>query len=410
MSWAKADDRYDDTPKIKRAWRLSGYAVGLHWMAVTSCARHESDGLIDPEWLAERLAVIPRKAAVAALKTLVSVGLFEELPAGETRSTTDEDGNLVTVGPLPENAYIVHDYLDYNPSSAQSGVRREWDRRRKELQRDPELIAAIRARDKDRCRYCGAKVNWRDRRGETGATYDHVIPRGPNTLANVVVACRGCNMRKGGRTPGEAKMPLLDATDLGTGQVVSSPSPNHQLNRAADDQVNPTRPDPTRPDPNKEPPLAPPASAGGEPGHSRTAPPRKGLRANRQNPRAVAEQQAAASAADRSTVAVAALSELDSADRERWERLHPSLMAAVDGNGGMAVYVSDLYPAAVDGSVLVLDAPAGSWASLRSRCGKLLPACCANVGVEARLATDDEHTGFQTAEAIRALLIGGEAA
>jgi hypothetical protein len=122
MSWAKADDRYDDTPKIKRAWRLSGYAVGLHWMAVTSCARHESDGLIDPEWLAERLAVIPRKAAVAALKTLVSVGLFEELPAGETRSMTDEDGNLVTVGPLPENAYIVHDYLDYNPSSAQSGV------------------------------------------------------------------------------------------------------------------------------------------------------------------------------------------------------------------------------------------------------------------------------------------------
>lgn len=61
-------------------------------------------------------------------------------------------------------------------------------------------------RDRNLCAYCG-NVFERFR-----LTRDHVFPRargGRDEWANVVTACRGCNMGKGCRTPEEARMPLL---------------------------------------------------------------------------------------------------------------------------------------------------------------------------------------------------------
>jgi len=62
------------------------------------------------------------------------------------------------------------------------------------------------ARDGHRCQYCG-------RRFATGElSLDHVIPRsrgGETTWENVVCACLGCNVKKGGRTPQEAHMKLV---------------------------------------------------------------------------------------------------------------------------------------------------------------------------------------------------------
>lgn len=64
----------------------------------------------------------------------------------------------------------------------------------------------VLARDEHVCQYCG-------RRFATHLlTLDHVIPRsrgGITTWENVVCACLGCNLRKGGRTPAEAKMRLI---------------------------------------------------------------------------------------------------------------------------------------------------------------------------------------------------------
>lgn len=62
------------------------------------------------------------------------------------------------------------------------------------------------ARDGYICLYCG------NRYGHSTLTRDHVIPRaqgGEDTWNNTVAACRSCNMRKGARTPEEAKMPLI---------------------------------------------------------------------------------------------------------------------------------------------------------------------------------------------------------
>jgi 5-methylcytosine-specific restriction endonuclease McrA len=58
-------------------------------------------------------------------------------------------------------------------------------------------------RDRYTCQYCGKQT--RD------LTIDHVIPRhrgGHHTWENLVSACRGCNHRKAGHTPQEARMTL----------------------------------------------------------------------------------------------------------------------------------------------------------------------------------------------------------
>jgi 5-methylcytosine-specific restriction endonuclease McrA len=58
-------------------------------------------------------------------------------------------------------------------------------------------------RDRFACQYCGSPHH---------LTFDHVIPRrlgGRTNWENVATACAPCNMKKGGRTPQQAKMPLL---------------------------------------------------------------------------------------------------------------------------------------------------------------------------------------------------------
>lgn len=86
-----------------------------------------------------------------------------------------------------------------------------------------EVIQVVRERDLDRCRYCGVEVNWKDRRGSIGGTYDHINPRGLSDVDNIVVCCRKCNSTKGLRTPSQAKMILLPLKlHLGNTQVPPS--------------------------------------------------------------------------------------------------------------------------------------------------------------------------------------------
>lgn len=57
-------------------------------------------------------------------------------------------------------------------------------------------------RDNNECVYCGNKKE---------LTIDHVIPRskgGKNTWDNLVTCCLKCNLKKGNKTPDEARMTL----------------------------------------------------------------------------------------------------------------------------------------------------------------------------------------------------------
>jgi 5-methylcytosine-specific restriction endonuclease McrA len=63
----------------------------------------------------------------------------------------------------------------------------------------------VATRDEFCCQYCGRKLPL----GKL--TYDHVVPRsqgGRTTWENIVMACYGCNERKGDRTPQKAGMQL----------------------------------------------------------------------------------------------------------------------------------------------------------------------------------------------------------
>jgi 5-methylcytosine-specific restriction endonuclease McrA len=64
----------------------------------------------------------------------------------------------------------------------------------------------IYARDKNKCQYCGRRFPTSE------LSLDHVIPRsmgGKSTWANMVCACTGCNVKKGGRTPKQARLTLI---------------------------------------------------------------------------------------------------------------------------------------------------------------------------------------------------------
>jgi 5-methylcytosine-specific restriction endonuclease McrA len=113
---------------------------------------------------------------------------------------------LITLG---ADSVRVRNYSKFQQTKEQVESFRHRQSRSSELYRMPTLRSEIRERDGDYCRYCGTEVGWGNRRGTAGATYDHVDPNGPNTLDNVVVACRGCNASKGGRSPEEAGMKLV---------------------------------------------------------------------------------------------------------------------------------------------------------------------------------------------------------
>lgn len=78
-------------------------------------------------------------------------------------------------------------------------------------------------RDQLTCQYCGVQP------GRTALSLDHVVPRsqgGETRWENVVVACRACNHRKGGRTPEQAGMILR-----------SLPQPPHRRSLALLDEL-----------------------------------------------------------------------------------------------------------------------------------------------------------------------------
>lgn len=183
MAWL--DDRIRDHPKIARTTDRAF----RHWvLALAYCSAHGTRGNLDA-------AVSVLRTPKAVVNELVQVGLWENA----------DDG------------LWVHDWDAHNGKRdvKQADAKRVFDTRRQQLMRNPELRAAVRERDGDQCRYCGRDVNWHDRKGIAGATYDHVDPVGPNDLDNLVVCCRSCNSIKRGRTPQQAGLRLRAIPESG---------------------------------------------------------------------------------------------------------------------------------------------------------------------------------------------------
>ncbi len=180
MPWFPVDDAFHSHPKARKA---GDEAIGLWARAGAYCMAYLTDGFVADWW------VKGQPKGLVKARRLIEAELWRR---GE------KDG---------ESGYYFHDWKAECTKGNILADRRA-NAARQEVARNPQLRAAIRARDGDACRYCGTPVEWHNRRGPTGGTYDHVIPNGGTTIANLVVCCRGCNSRKGRRTPEQAGMAL----------------------------------------------------------------------------------------------------------------------------------------------------------------------------------------------------------
>lgn len=75
---------------------------------------------------------------------------------------------------------------------------------------------AVFKRDNFSCQYCSKQL----KSGQ--ATVDHIIPRsagGLSSFNNCVTACYNCNNKKGGRTPEQAHMTLLNKPSVPSGYL-----------------------------------------------------------------------------------------------------------------------------------------------------------------------------------------------
>lgn len=108
MTWLKKDDRFPEHRKIRR---LGDGAYRLHDTALHLCAKDETDGRVTADDVAEMVHG-PRLSKY--IPTLVECGLWE----------IDGDG------------WLIHDFLDYNPSHQQQNEKRARDRERQARRRN----------------------------------------------------------------------------------------------------------------------------------------------------------------------------------------------------------------------------------------------------------------------------------
>jgi hypothetical protein len=97
MAWVKIDDQFADHPKIIAVGPLAAW---LYVCGLTYCGRYLTDGFI-PEGQTRKLADVENPSELVA--KLVATGLW----------VATEDG------------YIVHDYLEYNPTAEEVKATRQ---------------------------------------------------------------------------------------------------------------------------------------------------------------------------------------------------------------------------------------------------------------------------------------------
>lgn len=106
MGWVRFDDAAEDHPKFLRAGLA---AEGLHKRAACYSARHLTDGFVPAEWVDRSTYNLKPREKRELIAALLRERLFEEADGG----------------------FLVHDYLDYNPSRADVLARRAKDSARK---------------------------------------------------------------------------------------------------------------------------------------------------------------------------------------------------------------------------------------------------------------------------------------
>jgi hypothetical protein len=269
MPWGRIDDRLAMSVKIRglvdpgatglRAKKQRAESLGV-WSQLLSWASGErSDGFVT----ADILDLFGWDEANARLLR----ARFDRAPLLHRRTDGEACECMAGRTWVDDYEYLIHDYLDRNPSRSENDVHRAKSRELK----DPRLKHAVRQRDRDLCRYCGKLCRHSDRKSDDGLTFDHVDPEIADGLNNLVVACRGCNNRKRRRTPEQAGMALLPAPADVTGTTGPASASTPDLGPDTDPITGPTTdPDPD-PDPDPPPPTPAPSSTDSAPVYVQTS-------------------------------------------------------------------------------------------------------------------------------------------
>lgn len=130
MPWIRLDDSFSDHPKVAEAGPLASW---LHVKAMIYCGRHLTDGRIS-------------RAVVVSLVDWASFGVTVDVASHAIGGTCDTPNNfdladsLVSVGlwKVDGTAYVIHDYLKYQPSREQALAEREANRKRVERHRSKD--------------------------------------------------------------------------------------------------------------------------------------------------------------------------------------------------------------------------------------------------------------------------------
>lgn len=115
MGWSRFDDEYDSNPKMVTVGLA---AQGLHARAVCYSRRHLTDGRVPSAWVVGQLAsdpVLTAKQQRAVVGLLVEHNAFGAVDSG----------------------YLVHDFLDFQPSREHVESQRKEDRLRKDSGGNP---------------------------------------------------------------------------------------------------------------------------------------------------------------------------------------------------------------------------------------------------------------------------------
>lgn len=111
MTWAKLDDSFHSHPKVRAAWYQCPASLGLHVLAITYAADHETDGVV-PGWFVAG-AFAKARELQAAVAALLGAGMWRE----------HDDG------------YEIHDFLQYHPSRKALAEKRQAEAERKRKER-----------------------------------------------------------------------------------------------------------------------------------------------------------------------------------------------------------------------------------------------------------------------------------
>ena len=176
MPWARGGDTSATHPTVMRVVGVPGAdersvneVSGFFFRLATQSAAHLTDYVVD----VGTVQMIGGPNTAALLKQCTRVGLLTKVRV---------DGLV---------AYKLLDDPEFIHIRLSSEV--EWERQQRADTSDLRLTVPVRLRDGDRCRYCGVPVQWRGRTTTRKATYDHLEPGQPATVATLVVACKGCN-------------------------------------------------------------------------------------------------------------------------------------------------------------------------------------------------------------------------